>query len=135
MALGTPGGDNQEQTILQAFLSVVEFWTTTGIRTCTRRSNGRASRPLHFFGSFWPHAPGFNKLNVEAHDSRGGLQRAAGPRPRREPAAGVRHVGLRDRRDDRSGDRQSLRGGRSAPRLLCDRVLSGEDEGCIGPHE
>ena len=26
MALGTPGGDNQDQTILQAFLSVVEFW-------------------------------------------------------------------------------------------------------------
>ena len=26
MAIGTPGGDNQEQTILQAFLNVVEFW-------------------------------------------------------------------------------------------------------------
>ena len=26
MALGTPGGDNQDQTILQAFLSIVEFW-------------------------------------------------------------------------------------------------------------
>src|SRR5437667_1549647 len=26
MALGTPGGDNQDQTILQALLSVVEFW-------------------------------------------------------------------------------------------------------------
>ena len=26
MALGSPGGDNQDQTILQAFLSVVEFW-------------------------------------------------------------------------------------------------------------
>jgi gamma-glutamyltranspeptidase len=26
MALGTPGGDNQEQTILQAFLNIVEFW-------------------------------------------------------------------------------------------------------------
>ena len=43
MALGTPGGDNQEQTILQAFLNVVEFWRT-GIRTSTRRSPGRASR-------------------------------------------------------------------------------------------
>ena len=21
---------------------------------------------LHFFGSFWPHTPGFNKLNIEA---------------------------------------------------------------------
>jgi gamma-glutamyltranspeptidase/glutathione hydrolase len=26
MALGTPGGDNQDQTILQALLSVLEFW-------------------------------------------------------------------------------------------------------------
>jgi gamma-glutamyltranspeptidase/glutathione hydrolase len=26
MALGTPGGDNQDQTILQAFLNIVEFW-------------------------------------------------------------------------------------------------------------
>ena len=26
MALGTPGGDNQDQTILQALLSVVDFW-------------------------------------------------------------------------------------------------------------
>ena len=26
MAIGTPGGDNQDQTILQAFLNVVEFW-------------------------------------------------------------------------------------------------------------
>jgi gamma-glutamyltranspeptidase/glutathione hydrolase len=26
MAIGTPGGDNQDQTILQAILSIVEFW-------------------------------------------------------------------------------------------------------------
>ncbi len=26
MAIGSPGGDNQDQTILQAFLDVVEFW-------------------------------------------------------------------------------------------------------------
>ena len=26
VGIGTPGGDNQDQTILQAFLSVVEFW-------------------------------------------------------------------------------------------------------------
>ena len=25
-ALGSPGGDNQEQTILQALLSIIEFW-------------------------------------------------------------------------------------------------------------
>jgi gamma-glutamyltranspeptidase / glutathione hydrolase len=26
MALGSPGGDNQDQTNLQAFLDIVEFW-------------------------------------------------------------------------------------------------------------
>src|SRR5262249_20739361 len=27
LAIGTPGGDNQEQTIIQSFLNVVEFWS------------------------------------------------------------------------------------------------------------
>ena len=65
MALGTPGGDNQDQTILQAFLSIVEFWDDW-----YPNLHGALERPrvqtLHFYGSFWPHKPGFNQLNVEA---------------------------------------------------------------------
>ena len=65
MALGTPGGDNQDQTILQALLSVVEFWDDW-----YPNLHGALERPrvqtLHFYGSFWPHRPGFNQLNVEA---------------------------------------------------------------------
>ncbi len=65
MALGTPGGDNQDQTILQALLSVVEFWDDW-----YPNLHGAFERPrvqtLHFYGSFWPHRPGFNQLNVEA---------------------------------------------------------------------
>src|SRR5437588_1652761 len=45
MALGTPGGDNQDQTILQALLSVIDFWKT-GTRTCTPPSNGPVCRPV-----------------------------------------------------------------------------------------
>ena len=64
MGIGTPGGDNQEQTILQAFLSIVEFWDDW-----YPNLHGALERPrvqtLHFYGSFWPHSPGFNKLNVE----------------------------------------------------------------------
>ena len=43
MAIGTPGGDNQEQTILQASST---SWNsgTTGTPTCTRRLPGRAFR-------------------------------------------------------------------------------------------
>jgi gamma-glutamyltranspeptidase/glutathione hydrolase len=65
MGLGTPGGDNQDQTILQAFLSIVEFWDEW-----YPNLHGALERPrvqtMHFLGSFWPHTAGFNQLNVEA---------------------------------------------------------------------
>jgi gamma-glutamyltranspeptidase/glutathione hydrolase len=66
MAIGTPGGDNQDQTILQAFLNVVEFWGD-----CYPNLHEAFEWPrvqtLHFFGSFWPHDAGFNKLNLESN--------------------------------------------------------------------
>jgi gamma-glutamyltranspeptidase/glutathione hydrolase len=65
MALGTPGGDNQDQTILQAFLSTVEFWNDWYPNLHAAFERPRV-QTLHFYGSFWPHTAGFNKLNVEA---------------------------------------------------------------------
>ena len=65
MALGTPGGDNQDQTILQAFLSTVEFWDAWYPNLHAALERPRV-QTLHFLGSFWPHDGGFNKLNVEA---------------------------------------------------------------------
>ena len=65
MALGTPGGDNQDQTILQALLSVVEFWDAWYPNLHAALERPRV-QTLHFYGSFWPHTPGFNELNVEA---------------------------------------------------------------------
>jgi gamma-glutamyltranspeptidase / glutathione hydrolase len=65
MALGTPGGDNQDQTILQAFLDIVEFWDNWYPNVHTALEWPRF-QTLHFFGSFWPHNPGFNKLNLES---------------------------------------------------------------------
>ena len=65
MALGTPGGDNQDQTILQAFLNVVEFWSDWYPNVHTAFEWPRV-QTLHFYGSFWPHDAGFNKLNVES---------------------------------------------------------------------
>ena len=64
MAIGTPGGDNQEQTILQAFLSIVEFWDDWYPNLHAALERPRA-QTLHLYGSFWPHSPGFNRLNVE----------------------------------------------------------------------
>ncbi len=65
MAIGTPGGDNQDQTILQALLSTVEFWDAWYPNLHAAFERPRV-QTLHFYGSFWPHTAGFNKLNVEA---------------------------------------------------------------------
>ena len=65
MAIGSPGGDNQDQTILQALLSVVEFpeaWYPN-LHAAFERPRVQTD---HFFGSFWPHTIGINKLAVEA---------------------------------------------------------------------
>ena len=65
MGIGTPGGDNQDQTILQAFLSIVEFWDNWYPNLHTAIERPRVGTQ-HFYGSFWPHRAGFNKLGVEA---------------------------------------------------------------------
>jgi gamma-glutamyltranspeptidase/glutathione hydrolase len=65
MAIGTPGGDNQDQTILQAFLSLVEFWDDwyPNVHWALERPRVQTQ---HFYGSFWPHTADFNALGVEA---------------------------------------------------------------------
>src|SRR5215467_669908 len=65
MGLGTPGGDNQDQTILQAFLGIVDFWGDWYPNLHAAFERPRI-QTLHFYGSFWPHTAGFNKLAVEA---------------------------------------------------------------------
>ena len=65
MAIGTPGGDNQDQTILQAFVNIVEFWPDWYPNLHEAFEWPRV-QTLHFFGSFWPHDAGFNKLNLES---------------------------------------------------------------------
>jgi gamma-glutamyltranspeptidase/glutathione hydrolase len=65
MALGTPGGDNQDQTILQALVNVVEFWDDW-YPNLHHAFEWPRFQTLHFHGSFWPHSAGFNRLNLEA---------------------------------------------------------------------
>ena len=69
MALGTPGGDNQEQTILQAFLNIVEFWDEWYPNLHTAFAWPRF-QTMHFYGSVWPHRAGFNRMNIEAPISK-----------------------------------------------------------------
>ena len=59
MALGTPGGDNQDQTILQAFLNTVEFWNDWYPNLHEAFEWPRV-QTLHFYGSLWPHTAGFH---------------------------------------------------------------------------
>ena len=66
MSLGTPGGDNQPQTILQAFLNVVEFWPAWHPNLHSAFEWPRV-QTLHFFASVFPHTTAFNRLNVESN--------------------------------------------------------------------
>ena len=64
MAIGSPGGDNQEQTILQGFLNVVEFWDQW-YPNLHEAFEWPRFQTLHLHGSFWPHRTGFNQMNME----------------------------------------------------------------------
>ncbi len=65
LALGTPGGDNQEQTILQAFLNIVEFPEKWYPNLHTAFELPRI-QTLHFLSSFWPHRIDLNRLDLES---------------------------------------------------------------------
>ena len=64
LALGTPGGDNQEQTILQAFLNIVEFPDKWYPNLHTAFELPRI-QTFHFLSSFWPHRIEANRLDLE----------------------------------------------------------------------
>lgn len=64
LALGTPGGDNQEQTILQALLNVLEFPDKWYPNLHTAFELPRL-QTFHFLGSFWPHRIDANRLDLE----------------------------------------------------------------------
>jgi len=66
LAIGTPGGDNQEQTILQTFLNIVEF-PSDWYPNLHQALQAARVQTLHFRASFWPHESGFNRLNVETN--------------------------------------------------------------------
>lgn len=66
LAIGTPGGDNQEQTILQTFLNIVEFKEDWYPNLHTAIEWPRV-QTLHFYQSFWPHSTGFNRVNIESN--------------------------------------------------------------------
>ena len=66
LAIGTPGGDNQDQTILQTFLNIVEFWSDWYPNLHDALEWPRV-RTQHLHGSFWPHAAGFTQMDIESN--------------------------------------------------------------------
>ena len=66
LAIGTPGGDNQEQTILQTLLNVLEFKEGWYPNLHVAIEWPRV-QTLHFYQSFWPHSTGFNRVNMESN--------------------------------------------------------------------
>ena len=123
MSIGTPGGDNQAQTILQAFLNVVEFWSDwyPNLHVAFERPAPSDAASLWLalasHGELQPPEP-------RSRDSGLGARGIEGEGPRRRARRAVQHCQLRDGSDDRSGDWKSHRRRGSAARLLRDRVLS-----------
>ena len=66
LAIGTPGGDNQEQTILQTLLNILEFQEGWYPNLHSAIEWPRV-QTLHFYQSFWPHSTGFNRVNMESN--------------------------------------------------------------------
>lgn len=66
LAIGTPGGDNQEQTILQTLLNVIEF-ADAWYPNLHAAIEWPRVQTLHFYMSFWPHSTGFNRINIESN--------------------------------------------------------------------
>jgi gamma-glutamyltranspeptidase/glutathione hydrolase len=64
LAIGTPGGDNQEQTILQALLNILEFQDSWYPNLHAAFELPRV-QTFHFLGSFWPHRIDANRLDIE----------------------------------------------------------------------
>lgn len=65
LAIGTPGGDNQEQTVLQTLLTVLEFPEAWYPNLHTAFELPRI-QTYHFLGSFWPHRITLNRLDAES---------------------------------------------------------------------
>ena len=64
LALGSPGGDNQEQTIVQTLLNIVEFRDDWYPNLHTAIEWPRV-QTFHLHGSFWPHPLGLNQIRIE----------------------------------------------------------------------
>jgi gamma-glutamyltranspeptidase/glutathione hydrolase len=106
LAIGTPGGDNQEQTILQTFLNIVEFPDLWYPNLHDAIALPRI-QTLHLYESFWPHDTGFNRVNAESVIPLSVLRTlvARGHEIYRAPPLGIPACGTIVMLDPRTGNR------------------------------
>ena len=121
LAIGTPGGDNQEQTILQALLNVIEFR-----QVVSEPAHGVQLPRLQTFTSRLVLAAPcrIQQLNVESDFPDAVIEelKSRGHDVKQDRA--TQHPELRDRGDDRSGNGDADRGGGSPAGLLRDGILT-----------
>jgi gamma-glutamyltranspeptidase/glutathione hydrolase len=106
MAIGTPGGDNQEQTVLQALLNIVEFHDRWYPNLHTAFEWPRM-QTFHFLGSFWPHPIELNRLDVETGVSDDVINelKARGHNVRKAPPVSISGCATGVLIDPRTGNR------------------------------
>jgi gamma-glutamyltranspeptidase / glutathione hydrolase len=106
LALGTPGGDNQEQTVLQALLNIVEFRDRWYPNLHTAFEWPRM-QTFHFLGSFWPHPIELNRLDVETGVSDDVINelKARGHNVRKAPPVSISGCATGVLIDPRTGNR------------------------------
>jgi len=106
LAIGTPGGDNQEQTILQAFLNIVEFEDLWYPNLHAAFELPRI-QTFHHLGSFWPHRIELNRLSVEEgiSDEVFDALRTRGHDVRRVPALSISGCATAVMIDPKTGNR------------------------------
>jgi gamma-glutamyltranspeptidase/glutathione hydrolase len=106
LAIGTPGGDNQEQTILQALLNIVEFEDVWYPNLHAAFEMPRIQTG-HLLGSFWPHRIDLNRLSVEEGipDDVFEALRARGHDVRRVPALSISGCATAVMIDPKTGNR------------------------------
>ena len=116
MPFGTPGGDVQQQAMLQVFLNITVFGMPPQRAVEAPRVASRS-----FPDSFWPHAYAPDKVEAERPHSRGDARGARRARPRRRRVAGLGVARGRGRRGDGRRGGHALGRRRSAPRRPRDR--------------
>jgi len=106
LAIGTPGGDNQEQTILQTLLNIVEFQDRWYPNLHAAFEWPRI-QTFHFLSSFWPHRIDLNRLDVEAGIPDEVVQalRSRGHNVRAVPAVSISGCATAVMIDPRTGNR------------------------------